>query len=160
MSQQDFAPENLYRPSSSPAQKETEVRSSFKIWGAQPKMDTPWADLAKKRTVKGSKWKKKQNFIKLQNGRKIQFGQVFDPLKVLYTNNGDKPLSNYSVDFVNGSVDARRNPIKPEQVSWTDRPKFEANSQYKASTLRGHGCQSPSIFSLKFRALDFQEACL
>jgi hypothetical protein len=96
----DFAPDNSYRPSSSPAQKDTEVRSSFKTWGNQPKMDTPWADLAKKRTV-------------------------------LYNNNGDKPLSNYSVDFVNGTTDARRKPIKPEQVSWTDRPKFEANSQYK-----------------------------
>ena len=58
----------------------------------------------------------------------------FEPLKVLYTNNGDKPLSNYSADFVNGTTDARRSPIKPEQVSWTDRPKFEANSQYKVSS--------------------------
>ena len=64
----DFAPANSYRPSSLPAQKDTEVRSSFKTWGPQPKMDTPWADLAKKRTVKGSKFirflKNKQKLLK------------------------------------------------------------------------------------------------
>jgi hypothetical protein len=92
-------------------------------------MDTPWADLAKKRTVKGSKFIR---FLKKETKASQSF---FDPLKVLYNNNGDKPLSNYSVDFVNGTTDARRKPIKPEQVSWTDRPKFEANSQYKVSTM-------------------------
>ncbi|CAG5091685.1 Oidioi.mRNA.OKI2018_I69.PAR.g13197.t1.cds [Oikopleura dioica] len=83
----DYAPENSYRPSSSPAQKDTESS--------------------------------------------IPISKLKEPLKVLYSNNGEKPLTNYSADFINGSVDARRSPIKPEQVQWTDRPKFEASSQYK-----------------------------
>lgn len=62
------------------------------------------------------------------------FQIVHKPLKVLYTNNGEKSVSNYSADFINGTANARRSPIKPEQVQWTDRPKFEANSQYKVLT--------------------------
>ena len=50
----------------------------------------------------------------------------------IYSKAFDGPVgSNYSLDFVNGHVNAKRNPIRPERAQWSDRPKFSGLSQYR-----------------------------
>ena len=52
----------------------------------------------------------------------------------IYSKAFDGPVgSNYSLDFVNGHVNAKRNPIRPERAQWSDRPKFSGLSQYRVS---------------------------
>ena len=53
----------------------------------------------------------------------------------IYSKAFDGPVgSNYSLDFVNGHVNAKRNPIRPERAQWSDRPKFSGLSQYRVSS--------------------------
>ena len=97
---------------------------------------------SQKSILPGPIWRKNEQRMAHKNNNQIMsthkssipISKLKEPLKVLYSKNGEKPLTNYSADFINGSVDARRSPIKPEQVQWTDRPKFEASSQYKVLT--------------------------
>ena len=61
----------------------------------------PWADMAKKRTN--------------------LHGNAYNEL----------PSSNYMIDYRNGNTLAKRQAIKPPQVTWSDRPPFQGQSQYQ-----------------------------
>lgn len=65
----------------------------------------PWAEMAKKRTTLHSN----------------AYNEI--------------PTSNYKVDFRNGNTIAKREAIKPPPVTWSDRPEFQAESQYKVSKV-------------------------
>lgn len=99
--QKAFLPDRTYRPSTAPSQKESSYTNTYKKWGVQKKEETPWADLAKKRTVQAGNY------------------------------GGDIPSTNYSCDFQNGNINSKRAAIRPPNVSWSDRPPFDGTSQYK-----------------------------
>ena len=96
-----FVPDRSYRPSSAQCAQDSSYTNAYKKWGYQKRTDMPWADVAKKRTT-------------------------------LYTKAyNEKSSSNYMNDFQNGRINAKREAIRPPTVSWSDRPAFDGQSQYK-----------------------------
>jgi len=111
-----FLPDRSYRPSTAPCDKQSSYSNSYKSWGIQKKGEMPWAEMAKKRTT-------------LHNNA---YNEI--------------PTSNYMVDFRNGNTMSKREAIKPALVTWSDRPPFEAESQYKE---RFRGVQTGKVQSYK-----------
>jgi len=109
-----FVPDRSYRPSSAQCAQDSSYTNAYKKWGYQKRTDMPWADVAKKRTT-------------------------------LYSNAyNEKSSSNYMQDFQNGRINAKREAIRPPTVSWSDRPAFDGQSQYKEKFTGEQSLRQPN----------------